>query len=44
MGNFALEAALVGCDDREKLSVVASRTLDEQLVLVKYISEINWIA
>lgn len=29
MGNFDMETALVGCEDREKLSVVTIRPIDE---------------
>jgi hypothetical protein len=33
MGNLTVMAVLVGCKDREKLSVVAVRTTDEQQAL-----------
>lgn len=34
MSNFVMATALVGCDDREKLSDVAVRTADEHSALV----------
>lgn len=34
MSNFAMQAVLVGCEDREKLSDVVVRTTDEHSALV----------